>query len=159
MQLMVIEYLRNRCGLADAVSVEMLTSTAMEAGEAHQPTVVIDTLKDTPNSHKQQKGGTMRLGNYPIQLCTNTYIKHIYNKPTITERHRHRYEVTTTAVTMLQSTPMRVCANYDGLVEAVEDTEADAFYIGCQFHPEYNSSPFQPHPLFIELLRCASIVH
>ena len=58
---------------------------------------------------------------------------------------------------------MRVCANYDGLVEAVEVTEADddtpAFYIGCQFHPEYKSSPFHAHPLFIELLVCASVGH
>ena len=71
---------------------------------------------------------------------------------TCTERHRHRYEVKPACVSTLEENGMCVSGQRDGLVEVVEVAN-NSYYLGCQFHPEYRSSPFAPHPLFVGLLR------
>jgi CTP synthase len=105
----------------------------------------------------QNKGGTMRLGAYRCLLKPGTQAHRLYGKDEIEERHRHRYEVNNQYRGRLQEAGMLFCGvNPElGLVEMVELPE-HPFFIGCQFHPEFKSKPFAPHPLFAGFIAAAS---
>lgn len=150
MQMMVIEFLRHRCDRPDAVSAEHEESSAKDE--------VIGLLSEWEENGKQHhvdhstKGGSMRLGDFSIRVRVDSLLHDLYHgNTTIVERHRHRYEVCPKAVPIIEAGGMRVVAHRDGLVEAVE-VPAHPFYVGCQYHPEYRSSPFAPHPVFVGFL-------
>ena len=143
MQLAVVEFARNVCGLEGAGSSEFDESC---------PHPVIDLMPDQKGV--TQKGGTMRLGAYPCRLQEGTRAFEAYGRKEISERHRHRYEVNNAYRDLLQEHGMVLAGlSPDGsLVEMVEIPD-HPWFVGCQFHPEFKSRPMEPHPLFEAFIR------
>ncbi len=141
LQLAIVEYARNVCGLKDANTTEIDPNT---------PYPVIDIL---PNQKQKELGGTMRLGAYDIILKDGTKIMQIYNSQKISERHRHRYEVNPKYHSLLEKNGLIISGTSpDGaLVEFIE-LKDHPFFIATQSHPELKSKLLYPHPLFIEFL-------
>ena len=151
LQVMVVEWLRNVCDIKGATSEEWNTDKSKK-----ELTNVIGLLE---GQNTNKLGGTMNLGSYNIILKKNSIIYNIYGKKDIiSERHRHRYEVKGNMVDNLESSGMIVSGyrkneNGESLVESIEVSDKNQkWYIGCQFHPEYKSSIFNPHPLFVNWL-------
>lgn len=145
MQIAVIEYARNRCRLKGANSREFDPST---------PYNVIDFM---PGQNDDiDKGGTLRLGKYPCILQEGTKILECYGTRSISERHRHRYEVNNDFRAELSAAGLTLSgfSPDSRLVETVEISEEE-FYVGVQFHPEFKSRPNRPHPLFVGFIRAA----
>jgi CTP synthase len=149
LQCMTIEYARNVCGLKDATSSEFDPETA---------TPVIYKLRDLLGV--EEMGGTMRLGAYPCKLRENTLARRIYGVPEIRERHRHRYEVNQKYLETLVGHGLVVSGmSPDGkFVEMIELAD-HPWFLGCQFHPEYKSKPWDPHPLFVSYIGAALREH
>ena len=142
LQCAVIEYARNRCGLAGATSQEF-----NELAE-HQ---VIHYL---PGQAKQtEKGGTMRLGLYPCKIPAGTLAHRLYGEDLVYERHRHRYEVNNQYRDVLAGNGMVFSGMSpdEQLVEMIELPD-HPFFIATQFHPEFRSRPNRAHPLFKGLI-------
>jgi len=145
MQMAVIEFARNVLGLEGA------NSTEFDARTTHP---VIDF---TQGQHESiDKGGTMRLGAYPCELKPGSLAEKIYGTTSISERHRHRYELNNDYRKSLEKAGMHSTGLYskEDLVEIVE-IPAHPFFIGAQFHPEYKSTVDQPHPLFLAFVQAA----
>ena len=102
------------------------------------------------------KGGTMRLGSYPCQLKEGTLARELYGRELIHERHRHRFEFNNAYRARYEAAGMVFSGvNPDlGLVEMIELNNHPHF-LGCQFHPEFKSKPFAPHPLFAGFVKAA----
>ena len=146
MQMMVIEFARNVLGYSDA------NSTELEPGTTHN---VIDLMEEQKSI--TDMGGTMRLGAYACQLQEGSRVLKIYGTPQIEERHRHRYEFNNSYLPQYEAAGMR-CSGRNpesGLVEIVEIPDK-RWFIGTQFHPEYQSTVLKPHPLFMDFVRCAA---
>ena len=145
MQCAVIEYARNVCGLAGA------NSTEFNPTPAHN---VVDLLPEQRDL--TLKGGTMRLGLYPIVLSEGSAASRAYGSGVIQERHRHRYEVNNDYLDRLEKNGLRIAGIWPEkqLVEIVELPDHPWFVAG-QFHPEFRSRPWQPHPLFAAFIRAA----
>jgi len=143
MQCMVIEFARNVLGYADANSTELDSST---------PHNVIDMMEDQKNI--TDYGGTMRLGNYDCVLDKSSQAYKAYGKEKIQERHRHRFEFNDKYRAEFEKAGMKcVGINPDTkLVEVVEISDMK-WYIGSQFHPEYNSTVLNPNPLFVSFIK------
>lgn len=138
MQLAVISFLRDVCGIKDANSTEI---------DSNCSDPVIEYL---PDQYKGLNlGGTLRLGAYECQLVNNTLTKSLYNQDLIKERHRHRYEFNNKYREILENHGMKVSGinPQTNLVEIVE-IPSHPFYVGVQFHPEFKSRPTKPHPVF-----------
>lgn len=150
MQMAVIEFARNVCGLKGANTTEANEKTSYP---------VIHIMSDQAEYlKKHQYGGTIRLGAWPCELIEGTKIYKIYNdyknyKNVISERHRHRYEFNNEYSEILEKKGLVISGvSPDGkLAEAIELSD-HPFFIGTQFHPEYKSRPLSPHPLFIGFL-------
>jgi CTP synthase len=138
MQLAVVEFARNICGLKGANSSEF---------DPHSPHPVIDLMPDQREIH--EKGGTMRLGAYPCRVVDGSLAHRTYGGLEISERHRHRYEFNNGYRERLESQGMLISGlSPDGrLVEMIE-LPGRGWFLGCQFHPEFKSRPREPHPLF-----------
>jgi CTP synthase len=145
MQMAVIEFARNVCGLARANSTEVDPDT---------PHPVIDLMMGQRSVTK--KGGTMRLGSYPCVLSESSVAAKTYGKRKINERHRHRYEFNNAYREQLTRSGLVLSgvAPDDSLVEIVE-LHDHPWFVGCQFHPEFKSRPFDCHPLFKGFIRAA----
>jgi CTP synthase len=143
MQMAVVEFARNACGLGAANSTEFRIDT---------PYPVIDMMADQRTI--QDKGGTMRLGTYDCELAESGMCRDIYGRSRISERHRHRYEVNPEFRGLLEEHGLRAGGlSPDGrLVELIELAD-HPWFIGCQFHPEFKSKPMDPHPLFCSYIR------
>lgn len=148
MQVAVIEYARHLAGLADANSSEL------KAGCAH-PVIGLITEWKTETGDVERRdaesdlGGTMRLGAQLCHLVPGTLAQKTYGSESITERHRHRYEVNNTYLPQLEAAGLRI-SGYSAdksLVEMVEIPD-HPWFLACQFHPEFTSSPRTGHPLF-----------
>jgi len=151
LQCMVIEYARNVLGLSSANSTEF-DSTTMHP--------VIATMADQVGilSGSGDMGASMRLGAYEAKLTEDSLTRKLYGKDLVTERHRHRYEVSNQYREKLIAAGLNISGTSpDGeLVEFVELPEAKhPFYIGTQAHPEFKSRPTNPHPLFVGLIKAA----
>jgi len=146
MQMAVIEFARNVLKLKKANSLEVDPKTP-------EPVIYI-----MPNQKKylakKQFGGTIRLGAWPCRLKPNTKITNAYKKLNISERHRHRYEFNQKYRQAMEKKGLIISGiSPDGkLVEAIE-IKNHPFFVGVQFHPEYKSRPFAPHPLFMAFLK------
>jgi CTP synthase len=138
MQCAVIEYARNVCGLTGANSSEFAPSA---------PHLVIDLLPE--QRALPDKGGTMRLGLYPILLTEGSRASRLYGQGIIQERHRHRYEVNNDYLKQLEKHGLAISGIWaeKQLVEIIELPDHPWFVAG-QFHPEFRSRPWDPHPLF-----------
>ncbi len=145
MQMAVVEYARS-LGMANANSLEFDENT---------PHPVI-TLMESQVA-VQDKGGTMRLGAYRCALKPGTLAHRLYGQDMIEERHRHRYEVNNEYRERLESAGLIFSGHNPelNLVEMIE-LEDHPHFIGCQFHPEFKSKPFAPHPLFSGFVRAAA---
>jgi len=145
MQMAVIEYARHVCGLSGANSSEV---------DAETPHPVVDLLPTQRGL--TQKGGTMRLGAYPCVLTEGSLAQRTYGKRKISERHRHRYEFNNDYRQQLESKGLLLSGQSPdgGLVEIVEIAD-HPWFLGCQFHPEFKSRPFDCHPLFKGFIRAA----
>ncbi|MEF8726110.1 MAG: CTP synthase [Candidatus Bipolaricaulota bacterium] len=145
MQVATIEFARNVIGLKEANSTEF---------EPNATDLVIDLMPEQVEVEK--KGGTMRLGSYQSTIEPGTKTEEIYGKRKITERHRHRYEFNNNYREVFEDAGMKIAAtSLDGqLVEVVEYNQ-HPWFIGVQFHPEFNSRLEEPHPLFSSFLKAA----
>jgi CTP synthase len=148
MQCAVIEFARHVSGLAGA------NSTEFDAAPRHN---VIDLLPEQRSI--KDKGGTMRLGLYPIALGEGSAASRAYGQGAIQERHRHRYEVNNDYLDTLEKSGLRISGIWPDkqLVEIVELPHHPWFVAG-QFHPEFRSRPWEPHPLFAAFIK-ASLDH
>jgi len=145
MQIAVIDFARNVCGLKDANSGEF---------DELSRNKVIDFMPDQ-NEHIN-KGGTLRLGAYPCVIKKGTKMAECYGKSEISERHRHRYEFNNDYREMFTKAGLVISGTSpDGrIVETIEIPEND-FFVGVQFHPEFKSRPNKAHPLFKGLISSA----
>ena len=145
MQCAVIEFARHLCGLDGANSTEFDPAT---------PHPVIDLLPEQRGI--AAKGGTMRLGLYPVVLTEGSAAARIYGQSIIHERHRHRYEVNNDYLKELEKNGLRFSGIWaeKQLVEIIEIGDHPYFVAG-QFHPEFRSRPWDPHPLFAAFVRAA----
>ena len=145
MQCAVIEFARNVCGLEDAHSMEFAPDT---------PHPVIDLMEEQKKIINM--GGTMRLGAYPCVLTEESRAHELYQAKKISERHRHRYEVNNAYRDQLNENGL-VLAGLSpdgGLVEMVE-LPAHPWFVACQFHPEFQSTPLEAHPIFAGFVAAA----
>ena len=146
MQIAVIEYARNVCGLEGANSGEFNDAA---------PHCVIDIMPGQIGM--VGSGGTMRLGAYPCKTAKGSLLNRLYNNAKeISERHRHRFEVNNDYKDRLTQHGLAICgiSPDDRLIEAIELPDK-RFFVGVQFHPEFKSRPNKPHPLFVGLLKSA----
>ncbi len=155
MQSVVIEFARNVLGLKDAHSTEFEKST-------NSPVIGLITEWTTAEGGLETRdeasdlGGTMRLGAQECRLVAGSKSRDIYGDDMITERHRHRYEVNNNYVDQLQKAGLKIggWSADDTLVEMVE-LEDHPWFVACQFHPEFTSSPRDGHPLFENFVAAA----
>ena len=145
MQCAVMEFARNVCGLEGANSTEF---------DGRTPHPVIDLMAEQKPGG--DKGGTMRLGGKPCRLAEGSLAARIYGAREIVERHRHRYEFNNAYRQILEAAGLSLAGlSPDGsLVELVE-LPSHPWFIACQFHPEFQSTPLRPHPLFADFIRAA----
>ena len=145
MQFAVIEYARNVAGLARA------NSTEVDEGTPHP---VIDLLPE--QREIEDKGATMRLGDWPCVLQPSTRSWRAYGQERIAERHRHRYEFNPEYRERLEKAGLVLAGTSpdNRLVEIVE-VEKHPWFVACQFHPEFASTPFRPHALFVDFIAAA----
>ena len=156
MQLAAIEFARGVCGLPGADSVEF------DADAADPLFILLTQWYDHQKQQEQFRsesfdyGATMRLGAYPCRLTEGSLAADTYRKTMIHERHRHRYEFNNRYRERLEQGGLAftgMCADAD-LVEIIE-LPGHPWFIGCQFHPEFNSRPLAPHPLFSAFIAAA----
>ncbi len=150
MQLACIEFARNACRLAEANSVEI------EATTPH-PVIHANPYQQS-NVINKRYGGTMRLGSYPCVLTPGSIGADSYRARKINERHRHRYEFNNAYRARLEARGLKFTgwSPDKRLAEIVElDRRAHPFFVGVQFHPEFQSRPLAPHPLFVSFIRAA----
>ena len=158
MQMAVIEAARNLAGIKDAGSEEF----DHEAG-GKRFTPIVYHLKEWVEGNRtiqrdasDDKGGTMRLGAYDAILAKGSRVAEIYGTTTISERHRHRYEVDMTYRDEIEATGLKFSGiSPDGKLPEIVEIPDHPWYIGVQFHPELKSRPFEPHPLFASFVEAA----
>lgn len=154
MQMACIEGARNTAGIAEASSTEF--------GETSEPVVGIITEWMSAEGLQQRSadtdlGGTMRLGAYEAKLGANSHVSTIYGGATsISERHRHRYEVNSAYKDALEQGGLVFSGmSPDGLLPEIVERPDHPWFIGVQYHPELKSKPFEPHPLFAGFIEAA----
>jgi len=145
LQMAVIEYARNVLRLPSANSLEF---------DERTPDPVVTLMES--QVQVTEKGGTMRLGAYDCALTPGSLAHRLYGKERVSERHRHRYEVNNGYRARLEEAGLVFSGQNPelNLVEMIE-LKDHPFFIGCQFHPEFKSKPFDPHPLFSGFVRAA----
>lgn len=145
MQMAIVEFARNVAGIEDASSGEC---------RPDHPENVIDLMPDQEG--QKETGGTMRLGSQTTDLKKGSKIAEIYNKTKISERHRHRYEVMNNFVPRFVDAGLIISGHHTerNLVETIELPE-HPWFIGCQYHPELQSKPLKPHPLFSSFIEAS----
>ncbi|KKW14236.1 MAG: CTP synthetase [Parcubacteria group bacterium GW2011_GWA2_50_10] len=148
LQLALIEFARNVCGLKDATSREFVKDAK---------TPVIDVMPDQKVLLEEKRyGGTMRLGSYPCRIKKGTLAYAAYGSGNISERHRHRYELNNEYREALQSKGMVFSGvNPDRDLVEIAELKEHPFFLGTQFHPEFKSRPLRPHPLFRAFIKAS----
>jgi CTP synthase len=145
MHFSVVDFARNVAGLEGANSVEVDPNT---------PHPVIDLLPE--QREIEDKGATMRLGAWPCVLQPGTNAFRAYGQERISERHRHRYELNPEYRERLEQAGLVIAgASPDGRLVEVIEIEDHPWFVACQFHPEFASTPFRPHPLFVAYVAAA----
>ena len=143
MQVAVVEFARNVLGLTHANSTEF---------DAKTPDPVITLLKEQEGITR--KGGTMRLGSWPCRLRPGTRAAETYGREEVSERHRHRYEFNPEYRDALEAAGMIVSgASPDATLAEIVELRDHPWFVACQFHPEFQSKPTAPHPLFLGFVR------
>jgi CTP synthase len=146
MQLAVVEFARNVCGLNGAHTTEIDPCTQYP---------VIDLIFEQKDIlDKSDMGGTMRLGGYPTKLKRGSVVQKEYGKEIVVERHRHRWEVNPKYVEILEKNGMIISGIYEkrNLVEFIEIPK-NKYFVATQAHAEFTSRPLNPNPLFLGLVK------
>ncbi|MDE7162195.1 MAG: gamma-glutamyl-gamma-aminobutyrate hydrolase family protein, partial [Anaeroplasmataceae bacterium] len=144
MQLACIEYARNVKGYQEASSTEIDPET---------PQPVIHQLS---NQHKgMDMGGTLRLGLYDCKLTPNTKTQEAYQKEAVSERHRHRFEFNNNYKDIFDGDFVISGINSETQLVEIVELKNHNWFIACQFHPEFSSRPYRPHPLFRDFIGAA----
>ncbi len=148
MQMAVVEFARNQCQMPKAVSKEFENPKNLQA-----PAVISDAK---PYSGRLVKGGSMRLGSYPCELKEGSLAYKMYGKSKIQERHRHRFEFNNHFKSVFEKQGMIVSGvnRKENLAEVIE-IPSHPWFLGVQFHPEFKSKPFAPHPVFAGFIKAA----
>ena len=156
MQVAVIEYARNKAGLEDANSTEFNADTPF-------PVIALITEwvgrggRVEHRSEESDLGGTMRLGAQKCRLRRESRSRFVYGTDIINERHRHRYEFNNTYMDLLQDAGLLIAGKtIDGNLVEVAEIPEHPWFIGCQFHPEFTSTPRDGHPLFRGFIEAAN---
>ena len=159
LQVAVIEYARNKANMGDANSTEFNPKTPY-------PVIGLITEWEDENGDVQTRdsksnmGGTMRLGGQECQLIKGSKASNIYGADTITERHRHRYEVNNRLIGNIEGAGLKVSGrSQDGLLVEMVEIPEHPWFIACQFHPEFTSTPRDGHPLFEGFINAAKEAH
>ena len=159
MQVAVVEYARNMAGMTNANSTEFNEETPY-------PVVGLITEWQEEDGSVQTRdedsdlGGTMRLGGQECALVKGTNAREIYGKDVITERHRHRYEVNNQLIGKIEKAGMTISGrSIDGTLVEMVEIKDHPWFVACQFHPEFTSSPRDGHPLFESFINAASKAH
>jgi CTP synthase len=155
MQIAIIEFARHMAGMEDANSTEFSHTTT-------HPVIALvtewtnDSGQIEQRHENSEKGGTMRLGGQICNLVAGSLVQRMYRKKEIIERHRHRYEVNNKLLPAIEAAGMLVSGRsaQNNLVETIE-LPGHPWFVGCQFHPEFTSTPRDGHPLFDGLIRAA----
>ena len=158
MQIALIEFARNVAGMTGASSTEFDPN-------CKSPVVALITeWRDEEGrvevrDEKSDLGGTMRLGSQACQLSDDSLVRQMYGTSTIVERHRHRYEVNNLLLKPIEAAGLRIAGRSgdDQLVEIIENPN-HPWFVACQFHPEFTSTPRDGHPLFSGFVK-ASVEH
>ncbi|HXC25237.1 MAG TPA: CTP synthase [Gemmatimonadaceae bacterium] len=146
MQSAIVEFARNVAGLDDSNSSEF----APECGNA-----VISLMES--QQHVTDMGGTMRLGQYPCRLGEGTRAAQMYGVSQVSERHRHRYEVSNAYRDVFIEHGLTLSGvSPDGSLVEIIELQTHPWFVGCQFHPELKSRPTRPHPLFRGFVEAAA---
>ncbi len=155
MQAAVVEFARNVCGLTDANSTEIDPDTSNPVIGLITEWLDASGTVET-RSEDSDLGGTMRLGGQRCRLRPGSLAHKLYGKDIITERHRHRYEFNNHYRDILQKNGMTLSGHSmdETLVEIVE-IPSHPWFLGCQFHPEFTSTPLDGHPLFTGFIEAA----
>ncbi len=155
MQVAVIEFARHCADLADAHSTEFNPHTT-------NPVIALITEWKSADGALQRrdessdKGGTMRLGAQQCRLAADSFVARAYGTDSITERHRHRYEFNNTYQMDLEAAGLRIAGrSMDGNLVEIIEIPTHPWFVGCQFHPEFTSTPRDGHPLFTAFVRAA----
>ncbi|MBI5420282.1 MAG: CTP synthase [Deltaproteobacteria bacterium] len=145
MQVAVVEFARNVCGLASASSREL---------DAGSECAVIDLMPDQRGV--VEKGATMRLGAYLCRLSEKSLARKAYGAAEVSERHRHRYEFNNEYRDLLSGKGLRITGlSPDGRLVEIVEIQDHPWFLGVQFHPEFQSRPMAPHPLFRDFIGAA----
>ena len=153
MQMAVVEAARNLAGLKEAGTTEFGEPKVEIVGLMSE--WVRGNAVETRNADSDL-GGTMRLGAYPATLKPGSLISRIYGSDSVTERHRHRYEVNPEMVAVLEAAGLSFSGmSPDGRLPETFEIPDHPWYIGVQYHPELKSRPFEPHPLFASFIAAA----
>jgi CTP synthase len=155
MQVAVIEFARHCADLADAHSTEFDPQTT-------NPVIALITEWKSADGALQRrdetsdKGGTMRLGAQQCRLAADSFVARAYGTDSITERHRHRYEFNNTYQMGLEAAGLRIAGrSMDGNLVEIIEIPTHPWFVGCQFHPEFTSTPRDGHPLFTAFVHAA----
>ncbi|MGB4246930.1 MAG: CTP synthase [Pseudohongiellaceae bacterium] len=155
MQVAVIEYARNVAGLTDAHSTEFKPECKDPVIALISEWVTADGSKETRDANSDL-GGTMRLGGQECRLEKDSTAYACYGKEVIMERHRHRYEVNNTYLDVLQRAGLKIAGrSMDGTLVEVIEVPNHPWFVSCQFHPEFTSTPRDGHPLFTGFVNAA----
>ena len=147
LQVMVVEWARNILGLKDANSSEIDPDT---------PHPVIHIMEE--QGSVTSMGGTMRLGSYPCRPVENTLAMSVYNQRDVSERHRHRFELNNSYREVLENSGLIMSGlSPDGLLVETGEIKDHPYMLGVQFHPEFQSRPNRPHPLFGGFIAAAKL--
>ena len=155
MQMAVVEYARHVAGL------EAANSTEFDPDTPHPVIALITEWLDREGRVEKREagadlGGTMRLGGQSCALAADSLARKVYGADTIVERHRHRYEVNNIYLNRLQQAGLKVSGkSEDGRLCEMVELPGHPWFIGCQFHPEFTSTPRAGHPLFTAFVRAA----
>ncbi|MCP5144664.1 MAG: CTP synthase [Gammaproteobacteria bacterium] len=155
MQLAVVEFSRNCAGMEGAHSTEFNRQTKY-------PVIGLITEWLSPEgtverrTERSDKGGTMRLGGQQCRLAAGSIVAHVYAREVVVERHRHRYEFNNTYQMDLEGAGMRIAGrSMDGNLVEIVEIPRHRWFVGCQFHPEFTSTPRDGHPLFSGFVKAA----
>ena len=148
MQVATIEFARNVCGIANANSIEF---------DKNSPDPVITLLEEQRKIRK--KGGSMRLGTWPTKISPDTLAEKVYGNAEVLERHRHRYEFNMKYREQMEEKGFLISGTSpDGSLAELIELRDHPWFLACQYHPEFQSKPNKPHPLFSGFIR-ACLAH
>jgi len=159
MQVAVIEYARHMAGMENA------NSTEFDAGTPYPVIGLITEWEDEDGSVQTRDaasdlGGTMRLGGQECVLTKNSKSQSIYGADTVTERHRHRYEVNNQLIGQVEAAGLSISGrSQDGTLVEMVEIKDHPWFVACQFHPEFTSTPRDGHPLFESFVSAAKEAH